>query len=261
MTTRKLFPRRLGRFATPVAGVLVLAALMLAAAGCESGAFTEKPQGTDAGGLESEEAPPEEEAPSPAEPATEPIPKAPPPVVLKGNGATVESIRLRADSPLVVTGRHSGSANYIVELVPRGGGDSVLVFNEIGSYSGQAAVSNISRGRYRVRVDADGAWSLRFTQPVPTPKAKQIPGTVKGEGAKVIPIQVADDLQPVVTARHRGQANFIVTLIGYGDLSGELLVFNEIGNFDGETLIDDLPAGDYLLYVQADGSWRLKFAP
>jgi hypothetical protein len=52
-----------------------------------------------------------------------------------------------------------------------------------------------------------------------------------------------------------------VSLIGYGGLTGEILVFNEIGNFKGETIADEMPAGDFLLYVQADGRWTLKFTP
>jgi hypothetical protein len=38
-------------------------------------------------------------------------------------------------------------------------------------------------------------------------------------------------------------------------------VFNEIGDFQGETIVDEelAPAG-YLLYVQADGTWSLRFS-
>jgi hypothetical protein len=64
-----------------------------------------------------------------------------------------------------------------------------------------------------------------------------------------------------VHAAHRGQANFIVTPIGYGDLSGEQLVFNEIGAFKGNNLINEMPKGDYLLHVDPDGPWILRFTP
>ncbi len=50
---------------------------------------------------------------------------------------------------------------------------------------------------------------------------------------------------------------------GRGNHAGEgsLFIFNEIGVFQGETLADEMPAGDYLLYVQADGPWTIKIAP
>jgi hypothetical protein len=68
-------------------------------------------------------------------------------------------------------------------------------------------------------------------------------------------------MQPIVSATHRGEANFIVQMIGYGTTSGQAYLFNEIGNFHGQTLMDDLPRGSYLLYVQADGAWTIRFTP
>jgi len=200
--------------------------------------------------------------PFPTPEATTPVPpidvSAPKPIVLKGTGSKVRTINLEADTPLVVTGSNSGSSNFIVELLP----GPELVFNEIGPYSGQAAIAEITSGRYRVKVDAEGSWSLKVEQPVPASDAKMIPGRVKGKGAKVIALQVRSEIQPVVTATHHGESNFIVELIGYGDLSGEVILFNEIGNFNGQTITDDsLPTGGYLLYVQADGSWSLSFTP
>jgi hypothetical protein len=40
---------------------------------------------------------------------------------------------------------------------------------------------------------------------------------------------------------------------------GEESLFNEIGAFSGETTTD-IPAGPYMVSVQADGSWSLRFA-
>jgi hypothetical protein len=175
----------------------------------------------------------------------------------------VLSIRLAADSPLVVTGSHTGSSNFIVDLVGRGPNADTddNLFNEIGRFFGQTAVSDASSGPYRVSVEADGSWVLRFQQPVSTGNERHILGTVTGRGARVIPVRADHDIQPVATATHRGQANFIVDLIGYGDTSGDDNLFNEIGNFHGQTLVEDLPTGSYLLYVQADGAWTIRFSP
>jgi hypothetical protein len=204
--------------------------------------------------------PPEPPPPPPEPPPPPPPPRAPRPIVLNGSGARVLSVTLREDSPLVVAARHSGSANFIVELVARGGG-SELLFNEIGPFAGETAWADASAGGYRVRVDADGTWTVALTQPVPTGRARPVPGTFNARGSRVIPIRADDDLQPVVSAVHRGEANFIVALIGFGNLSGETLLFNEIGNFRGETLVDEMLAGDYLPHVTADGPWTMRFAP
>jgi hypothetical protein len=180
-------------------------------------------------------------------------------VTISGRGSRVVTIRLVRNSPLVVTGIHNGQSNFIVRLV--GAGTSETLFNEIGAYGGQTAVADIRADRYRVAVQADGGWTLGFAQPTPPRTARLIPGTITGHGAKVIAIRSTRSLQPVVTATHRGQSNFIVRLIGYGTTTGEEGLFNEIGNFRGQTLIESLPRGSYLLYVQADGAWTIRFTP
>jgi hypothetical protein len=180
-------------------------------------------------------------------------------VTIRGQGSRVVTIRLTRNSPLVVTASHNGQSNFIVHLVS--GGTDVSLFNEIGVYSGQTAVTDIHAGGYRVAVQADGAWTLGFSQPSPPSNAKLIPGRITGHGARVIAIRSTRNMQPVVTAAHRGQSNFIVHLIGYGTTTGEESLFNEIGNYHGQTLINSLPKGSYLLYVQADGTWTIRFTP
>jgi hypothetical protein len=157
-----------------------------------------------------------------------------------------------------VAATHRGSSNFVVRLV--GEGLTELVVNDIGNYSGQLAVRDVVAGRYRLQVDADGPWTIRLTQPVPTPKAKRLPGAISGSGPKVVQVQTDDDLQPIVDVSHRGTSNFVVYLIGYGDTSGSELLVNEIGSYSGQTLVDEMPAGSYLIAVDADGAWTVKFS-
>jgi hypothetical protein len=129
-------------------------------------------------------------------PDPEPTPAQPSPKTVTGVGQQVKTVRLRESGPLIVKGTHRGDSNFIVDLVPRGGGefDSHGLYNEIGNYTGQTVVAEAGKGRYRVKV-----------------------------------------------------------------LLGTEGLFNEIGNFKGETLIEQLASGDYLLHVQADGAWTFKF--
>jgi hypothetical protein len=183
--------------------------------------------------------------------------KAPKSVVVKGSGARVVKVRLHADSPLVVTASNSGSSNFIVDLIGPGGNQNL--YNEIGPYKGQAIWSDAAKGGYKLKVDAEGSWSIRLAQPVPPAKAITLPRTIKGRGAQVIPIHVSDDMQPTVTGKNSGSSNFIVDLVGYVTTSGATNVFNEIGPWKGQTVVDDVPSGDYLLAVQAVGPWSLSF--
>jgi hypothetical protein len=172
----------------------------------------------------------------------------------------VVDLRLRRDGPLIVTGRHTGSSNFIVDLVPRGASTDLSenVFNQIGTFDGQDVWADATAGRYRVKVQADGRWTLRFQQPVRIRATKSVPGRISGKGSRVIPIVSRGGFQAIITGRHQGESNFIVDLVGFGDTSGQENLFNEIGVFSGETLVD-MPAGTFLLQVFADGSWSLNF--
>jgi uncharacterized protein YdbL (DUF1318 family) len=179
--------------------------------------------------------------------------------VIRGRGARVVSTTIARNSPVVITATHNGSSNFIVHFV--GGGDKHYVVNEIGRYNGQAVIDRPKRGKYRIAVQADGAWTLKITQPTPNARAKLLPGTLSGRGAKVVAVRTTRNMQPIVTASHQGQSNFIVHLIGYGKLTGTEYVINEIGRYRGQALIDRMPSGTYLVWVQADGAWTLRFAP
>ena len=105
----------------------------------------------------------------------------------------------------MVAASHNGTSNFIVKLVPRSGGYPELLVNEIGRYSGQVAFRDAEAGSYRVQVDADGAWDLRFTQPGPEPTAQTIPGTVMGQGPSVVQIRLDRDSQQVISAEPPGR--------------------------------------------------------
>jgi uncharacterized protein YdbL (DUF1318 family) len=182
---------------------------------------------------------------------------APPVKTLRGTGSRVLSLSIARTDPIVVTGVFNGQANFIVHLVR--GSNTDFVFNEIGAFSGQALVEDGQAGRYRVTVEADGSWTLKFAQSLAP--AKTLPGTLNGRGKRVVAVRVRTGFQAVVTGTHHGQSNFIVHVVGYGRQRGFIgYVFNEIGNFNGQYLIDSLPPGTYYVPVDADGSWRLRFS-
>jgi hypothetical protein len=184
------------------------------------------------------------------------------PPLLSGSGSLVLSVRIPRASALVVTGHYTGSSNFIVHLVGQGADEGL--FNVIGAYTGQTAVTDLRPGRYRVAVQGEGGrWSLKFAQPTPCSCAITVPRTLKGYGSRVIQIRTKRSMQPVFTARYGGKENFIVHVLGFGDTSGFMSVFNEIGPYKGQALADSkMPRGHYLLEVQADaGNWSIAIAP
>src|SRR5690606_22463831 len=83
-----------------------------------------------------------------------------------------------------------------------------------------------------------------------------LPGAVTGTGATAVIVRSTKEFNAVVKGQHRGDSNFIVELVGTGDTSGREGLFNEIGAFGGETVVD-IPEGRMLLSVQANGPWTL----
>jgi hypothetical protein len=224
------------------------------------------PSNDDGQGKQASPPPPATQAAPPPPPPRPPppplVPKTTRPILLYGRGAKVKTIRLTADGPIVVNARHRGFSNFALEFV--GANGSELLVNEIGNYKGEVAYADALAGRYRLKISADGYWGIIISQPFPQqggPRARPVPGTFSGRGSHVVRIRAEDDLQPVVTVQHRGRSNFVVELIGYGDTSGNELLINEIGNYSGQTLVNDMPAGSYLLSVQADGRWKVRFSP
>jgi hypothetical protein len=172
----------------------------------------------------------------------------------------VLTTRLSFRSPLIVTATHNGSANFVVKVV--GNGADELLVNTIGRYSGQTVWSEAHRGRYRVAVEADGGWRVKLYQPVPADAKRNLIGKFTGRGDRALYVKTTRRVQPVLTSAHNGQANFVVKIIGYGGITGEDLLVNEIGHYHGQTLLDqEIPRGTYVVSVEADGTWSLRFTP
>lgn len=67
--------------------------------------------------------PPQPPPPPPPPPAVE---RAPPTIVLRGQGASVETVNLAKETPTIVGAVHQGSANFIVELVGTDGSELLV---------------------------------------------------------------------------------------------------------------------------------------
>lgn len=182
------------------------------------------------------------------------------PRIFSGSGSRVLTTRIPRKVPLVVTATHNGSANFVIKLV--GNGANELLVNEIGAYSGQVVSGDAHSGRYRIAVEADGTWTVRLYQPVAADAKRNIIGSFSGRGSHALFVKATRSLQPILTASHNGHSNFVVQLDGYGTVTGSDLLVNEIGHYHGQTLVDQaIPRGTYVLAVQADGAWHLRFSP
>lgn len=91
----------------------------------------------------------------------------------------------------------------------------------------------------------------------PTPKPKKAPDgesyAFDGSGATATNTFTTDGGLVTFDLSHNGDSNFAVWLLNGNGEKEELLV-NTIGSWDGKVVMY-LPAGTYLLDVEADGSW------
>ncbi|MCK9150475.1 hypothetical protein [Methanobacterium alcaliphilum] len=62
-----------------------------------------------------------------------------------------------------------------------------------------------------------------------------------------------------ISMKHDGESNFIIHLVNADDGSTQEYVENEIGSVDNSRAFS-IPAGEYLLDVQADGSWKITIS-
>lgn len=215
--------------------------------------------GTDDTGMDdSEEAEVEEEPePEPEEEeeddeAAETV-EEPDPITLEGNGATVSDPIDIEGGLVVVDAEHDGDSNFQIHFVGDGDFDDMFV-NEIGAYEGETA-DVIEDGEYLVEIEADGGWSIEIRQPRAT-TGDDLPVTLEGEGPTVLgPFNFEGT--PVAEGSHDGSSNFQVHIYPdeYDAFAGEL-VFNEIGEYEGETTVSHDGTG--WVAVQADGTWSIE---
>jgi hypothetical protein len=125
--------------------------------------------------------------------------------------------------------------------------------NTIGAYTGTRLINEgfQAQGVVAFKIEASGPWTMEVA---PVANARRWDGAdiLAGETDDVVII--ADGLTPglaPVTFVHDGDGNFAVW--AYGTTTD--LVVNEIGPFNGETL---LPEGTILIDVQASGPWSMR---
>lgn len=93
--------------------------------------------------------------------------------------------------------------------------------------------------------------------PTPTPEPTPAPDgesyDYSGSGQTATDRFYAEGGLLTVGLSHQGESNFIVYLVD-AETGEEKLLVNTIGDFDG-TIATNVPEGEYLLDIQADGGW------
>ncbi|MFI6979855.1 TerD family protein [Embleya sp. NPDC050154] len=195
---------------------------------------------------------PAEHEPAPAEPLPAPATGVTPPAgVYEGRGDKVLSITRPVEAgPFLVELEGRGTDNFVVWTLDADLETDKLLANAIGAYRGRALVDERSSRTSRLKIEADGAWTVRLFGPeAARPLTERLTGTgpetVRWAGPRT-----------VLAMTHRGTGNFIVgTFADHGGDESYLgTLANAIGDYEGESI---LPKGPCLIELEADGDWTL----
>ena len=208
--------------------------------------------------------------PSPT-PTTPPPTSRPAPTVsanFDGNGDSVLGPFELVDGIAILTASHSGTKNFIVQLIGAKGGEDYSI-NAIGAYNGSRGhsipgrIGRLQADEYRLNVTADGAWRIGVSQEFPS-TGETPPIQLRGQGDEVLKWFTLDKGTYLIKSTHSGSKNFIVALMNVNGSSDKFII-NEIGDYTGEQLVKveqdnlglSLSPGTYAFVVQADGEWAI----
>jgi hypothetical protein len=150
----------------------------------------------------------------------------------------------------VVEATYSGESNFQVSL--EGGEFPTNFVNVIGDFDG-AQAELVEEGTYILEINADGPWEVTLRQPRAT-SGESLPVSSSGSNPDVVgPVEFSGT--GVATGSHDGDSNFQVQILPAEGQFGEN-VFNEIGEFDGETAYNFDGIG--WVDINANGNWSLE---
>ncbi|ACV22272.1 Uncharacterised protein [Slackia heliotrinireducens] len=151
-------------------------------------------------------------------------------------------------SPCIMSIRHDGSSNFVVESYTDSGESVDLLVNTIGPYEGTVTSYMNFEETNMLEIHADGNWDICFAPLTDMEKAEN--GSVF-HGDDVVYIDEASISK--VHFSHSGESNFSVWAIGMDDFD---LLVNEIGPYEGTVVWNE--SGSFFI-VHADGDWSISW--
>jgi len=175
------------------------------------------------------------------------------PVLYTGTGDTVLKIERPGDKAcLMHTEGNASSSHFAIVSYDANGERLELYVNTTDPYMGTRFL-DVKNGdtTSMLEITADGPWSIEL-QPVAglylIERMLQPPAKRSGIGDEVL---LVNGSATTIVGTHEGRGNFIV--LAHGGRSK--LVFNEIGNYNGMSL---LPDGTVILEVRTEGQWIIE---
>lgn len=160
---------------------------------------------------------------------------------------------------MIMHATYNGDGNFIVHYHDCNDNEEYIV-NEIGSYEGYQAFENThsdDSSAGMLEVTGSGNWTIEFI-PLETFLQQASSMDFSGTGDGVTWWFNGDGQNHVVNLSHDGQHNFIAKLYSM-DGDREEYIVNEIGSYNGQTVVHTEAGQRYFISVTADGNWSISF--
>lgn len=174
-----------------------------------------------------------------------------------GSSDKVLEVTLKAGI-FALTGTYNGDGNFSATLQNTKGEFLDLLINEIGPYVGEVMADIPEAGKYILDVKADdGDWILKTLSPKASSKLpSEVVGTMDTV-SNTFPLK--EDTLYKFKAKFTGEGNFSATLRNAKTGEFEDLLFNEIGDYSGETTASVDKEGVFILQIQSfDGAFSIN---
>jgi hypothetical protein len=188
-------------------------------------------------------------------PSASPVPTiAPPaadfqPMALFGSGKKVVKFTIPDGSAGIAAITYSGTKAFTVSSIAADGSVNGRVLSTTGPYKGSVLFDLVTHSAGFL-VETRGAWRIVVK---PTSSARTWDGVtvLKGLGDDVIQVAPPPTAQTTVGVTNAGKKRFAITAFG---TDGQLVLVDQVGKFKG---IVQLPAGAYIVSINANGAWVL----
>jgi len=162
------------------------------------------------------------------------------------------------DSITVFIAEHDGDDRFEPEMGDEERLRRFLPLREVGPYEGTGA-AGVPADTYHFEVIASGDWSVEVAQPEsPEEAIHQLPVEVSGDGQDVVgPVEIPG--QATVTGTYEDETGFFVEALdeaGRGEQGQTVPVFNEVGEFSGQEVIE-MDAVCWI-HVIAEAPWTIE---
>lgn len=167
---------------------------------------------------------------------------------------TTEAIAIDEESPLIIDAEHTGTSNFILDLIDLQSGSESNLINEIGNFDGRV-IEPVNAGKYNFNITYDQSYSLNpvgFNED----EILEPPLSVSGSDYGVIPVELDDPVRLKLSAVT--DSNVIVTLKNLLGQNVDILI-NEIAPGDVATTVTTQGTG--IFYIETKDDWDVSLNP